>query len=76
MKPLRTTADVLAALGGTETIRHAFGVSPQVVSNWRVRNRFPAHTYVLFMMLLDDVGVDAPNKLWPMRRKTIKRKKR
>jgi hypothetical protein len=53
-----------------------FGVSPQVVSNWRVRNRFPSYTYVLFFRLLEDNGFSAPSKLWPMRRKTIKRKKR
>jgi hypothetical protein len=76
MKTLRTTTDVLAALGGTDRIRDIFDVSPQVISNWRVRNRFPSHTYVIFMGLLDDNGLDAPNKLWPMRRKTINRKKR
>lgn len=77
MKTLKTTKEVIDALGGTEAVSAAFTASRQSVSNWRVHNSFPAHTYFGFSILLAENGIHADSKLWKMHRKpnTSRKKK-
>jgi len=62
-----STSDVIDALGGTSAAAQKIGVRPQVISHWRVKGKFPAHTYIALRDLLEKEGIEAPDHLWRMR---------
>lgn len=64
---LQSTEDVVLALGGTGEVARMMGVRPQVVTNWRAMEKFPAHTYLALKDALDKKGRDAPDELWRMK---------
>jgi len=64
---LRTTSDVIDALGGVAALARMTGVSNPGVYNWRAGRQFPADTYLLIKAELKALGHDAPDHLWPMR---------
>lgn len=66
MTRLKTTEDVVAALGGTPAVSRLTGRGITAVCNWRARNVFPPNTYALLLGALRDVGKDAPGSLWGM----------
>jgi hypothetical protein len=65
--PHVSTSDVIDALGGTSTAAQKIGVRPQVISHWRVKGKFPAHTYIALRGLLEKEGIEAPDHLWRMK---------
>jgi hypothetical protein len=64
---LKTTSEVIDALGGTAKTSNLMGVSMQAVSNWRGMMQFPSHTYLPLMALLRERGIEVPDSLWRMR---------
>lgn len=71
---LRTTSDVINALGGIAALAQLTGVSNPGVYNWRAGRQFPADTYLLIKAELKALGHDAPDHLWPMRTKKAARR--
>jgi len=69
MKKLRTTEDVIIALGGIFKVSELTNTSVNGVYNWRAGKQFPADTYLLLKDELKDIGMDAPDTMWPMRRR-------
>ena len=67
MTTLRTTSDIINALGGIETMAELTGTSVNGVYNWRAGKQFAADTYRLLKDALEEIGHDAPDTLWPMR---------
>ena len=67
MKTLRSTADIIDALGGIETVAELTGTSVNGVYNWRAGKQFPADTYLLIKEYLKVINATAPDHLWPMR---------
>lgn len=65
LKLLSTTGDVIDVLGGNAAVARRFGVSPQVVSNWRV-GTFPSKTYVAIQAELKPMGYTAAPSLFRM----------
>lgn len=65
--PFNTTSEIIDALGGTSSAAEKVGVRPQVISHWRVKGYFPAHTYLALKALLEKEGIEAPDTLWKMR---------
>lgn len=63
---LTTTSQVIDALGGNKAVEALTGCSPQVVSNWRRFDTFPASKFVLMTSALAAVGKHAPASLWGM----------
>lgn len=67
MKYLRTTADVVEALG-LETLCALTEANPKQVWHWYGRaGLFPANTYVAITRALRRRGCVAPATLWPMK---------
>ena len=67
MKTLRSTSDIIDALGGIEAMAELTGTSINGVYNWRAGTQFPADTYRLLKDELKAIDIDAPDHLWPMR---------
>jgi hypothetical protein len=67
MTTLRSTSDIITALGGIEAVAELTGTSINGVYNWRAGKQFPADTYLLLNAALKAIGDDAPDTLWPMR---------
>ena len=67
MAKLRTTSDVIDALGGIDAMSELTGTSVNCVYNWRSGRQFPADTYRLLKDELEKIGHDAPDHMWPMR---------
>ena len=65
---LRSTEQVIEALGGYHAVIKMTGATPQVVSNWKKFKTFPSNTYTLMQRQLARVGKQAPDSLWGMRR--------
>lgn len=61
---LRTTVEVMDALGGNQAVERITGRSPQAVSNWRRFQTFPANTYAVMTHALSRIGKTAPPSLW------------
>jgi hypothetical protein len=76
MTTLKTTAEVITALGGIDAMSELTGTSINGVYNWRADKQFPADTYRLIKDELMDIGADAPDYLWPMRVPPKRRKAR
>jgi len=69
MKKLRTTEDVIIALGGIPAMAKLTNTSVNGVYNWRAGKQFPADTYLLIRAELAERGLAAPDSMWPMRQK-------
>lgn len=65
-RKLRTIGEVIEALGGNVAVRRRTGRSPQAVTNWRARGRFPRETYLLINGDLRRLRCSAPASLWGM----------
>jgi hypothetical protein len=65
MADLRTTSQVIDALGGTCAVGRLVGRQPPAVTNWRERG-FPPETFLIFQHLLAERGLRAPAALWKM----------
>lgn len=66
MAPLRTTSDVISALGGIQAVVGLTGRSTQAVWNWKDRGVFPAWTYLALTKALAEAGHTADPKLFRM----------
>jgi hypothetical protein len=64
MNQLRSTDDVIDALGGTNAVAGLTGRGAPGVSNWRVRGYFPPRTYLAMTQALMAKGLVAPAWLW------------
>ena len=72
MKYLRTTEQVIDALGGPEKLCEVTEANPKQAWHWYGRaDQFPCNTYVAITRALRRRGYRAPDHLWPM--KGIKR---
>ena len=68
MDELRTTLDVIIALGGNQAVADLTGSTNKAVSNWRRPNEtFPSNTYVSLLAALHAIGKTAPASLWNMK---------
>jgi hypothetical protein len=67
MAKLRTTSEVIDALGGNQALSDMTSTSVNGVYNWRAVGQFPADTYLLLKDALDKIDMNAPDHLWPMR---------
>jgi hypothetical protein len=65
-KHLRTTAQVIAALGGKRAVADLTGRSWSAVWNWEDRKAFPPNTYAIIKGALQANGMAAPDSLWGM----------
>ena len=66
MRTLKTTSEVIDALGGTKAVAELTKRSYRAAFNWRSFPKFPANTFVIFRAELDRCGFDAPLSLWGM----------
>ena len=65
---LKNVPEVIAALGGNDAVAAHLDTTYNAVSNWRLRGRLPAHTYLAIRTLLKRRGFEAPDRLWAMTR--------
>ncbi len=64
---IRTTREVVKALGGIDGVVRLTGASADSVSAWQARlNRFPAKTYLVMTEALAEMGMSASPALWNM----------
>lgn len=62
---LETADQVLEALGATNIeVARITGAKPSAVSNWRLFGKFPSRKFRLMKALLQERGLDAPDRLW------------
>jgi hypothetical protein len=61
---IETVAAAIEALGGSSEIRRIAGVSPQVVWNWKDRNRFSARKHAMLSRAFRKRGLYVDEKLW------------
>lgn len=71
-KHLKTTVDVIDALGGNIAISRVLGVHHKAVGNWRYSGEFPANSYLVLQGLLREQGFTAPNQLWAMKQRSFR----
>jgi hypothetical protein len=76
MQVLRTTADVIDALGNNVQTAKLLGVKYNTVTNWRTFGHFPPDTYVMMQRELELRDFIAPPELWKMRVRGKPRKTR
>ena len=67
MDELRTTSEVIDALGGNPAVAELTSSTPKAVWNWRGFQTFPSNTYVAMTQALRAKGKTAPATLWGMR---------
>ena len=67
MHHLRTTLQVIEALGGYHAVATLTGRTPNAAENWKRHLAFPADTYLVMTDALSDKGFSAPPSLWKMR---------
>jgi hypothetical protein len=67
MHELRTTLDVIIALGGNQPVADLTDSTNKAVSNWRGFETFPSNTYVAMISALHAIGKTAPASLWNMK---------
>lgn len=63
---LRTTVDVIEALGGTRAVAELTGRTYNAAHNWRGFPTFPANTFLKMQAALNERGHVAPSSLWGM----------
>jgi hypothetical protein len=66
METLKTTSEVMDALGGNLAVAEITGSKPKAVSNWRRFETFPSKTYLAMTNALLAKGKQAPASLWKM----------
>lgn len=66
MATLRTTKDVIEALGGTKQVALMTGREYPAAFNWRSFETFPPDTYLVLTAALAARGFSAPPSLWRM----------
>ena len=67
MRTLQTAAEVVEVLGGDEAVAaNLFATEERAVANWRLKGKFPAHTFIAIKLLLKRKRLDASDKLWTM----------
>jgi hypothetical protein len=71
MSNLRTTAQVIKALGGKHEVARLTGRSWSAVWNWEDRKAFPTNTYAVLKAKLETKGASAPDTLWGMASKEM-----
>lgn len=65
MRTLTTVPQVLDALGGNAAVRRLLELkNPNVVANWRWRERLPPRTYLTLSDALKRKRLKAPPSLW------------
>ncbi len=67
MDELRTTAEVIDALGGNQPVANLTSSTNKAVSNWRGFPTFPSNTYLAIIEALRARGKTAPASLWGMK---------
>jgi hypothetical protein len=67
MNELRTTSEVIIALGGNRPVAELTRSTHKAVSNWRGFSKFPSNTYLAMTAALAAKGKTAPASLWGMR---------
>lgn len=63
---LRTTNEVMDALGGTREVAAITGRTYNAALNWRNFLTFPSNTYLVMQTALHARGLVAPASLWGM----------
>lgn len=63
---LTTTKEVIAALGGLNSVAEITGSSYKAVSNWGGFDTFPARHFLVMTAALRKRGKSAPASLWNM----------
>ena len=76
MKILKTTSEVMDALGGNQAVSQLTGRTAQAVSNWRRFDSFPSNTFVAMTAALAMSGQFAPASLWGMRAAEMQAKRK
>jgi len=66
LAPLKTAAEVIDALGGTQAVADMFRIGYGAAWNWRIRG-LPADTYAAMQRELNHRGYMAPAVLWSQR---------
>lgn len=64
---LKTSGEVIDAVGGGTVAAGIASSSPQCVNNWRRSGRFPPGTFLVFSARLKELGKRAPAALWRMK---------
>jgi hypothetical protein len=64
---LNSATAVIDALGGNAAAIALTGASPQMVTNWRARDRISPATFLLFTDALAALGFRADPALWGIR---------
>ena len=59
---LKTTDQIIDALGGTVATARICGVSSPTVSNWRMRGGIPPERYFVITAALEAAGKPSPSK--------------
>jgi hypothetical protein len=67
MEELKTTSEVVDALGGYLAVAEITGSKPKAASNWPRFETFPSNTYVALTSALLAKGKTAPATLWGMK---------
>ena len=67
LKHIGTTTEAIDVLGGTVAVARLIGKSPQSVTNYRPRSRFPSDSYLTMRAALNEKGYDASPTLWGIR---------
>lgn len=67
MDELKTTSEVMDALGGNIAVAELTSSSTKAVWNWRGFETFPSKTYVAMIGALEARGKTAPATLWGMK---------
>ena len=75
MTEIKTTTEIIDALGGNLKVAALTSSKPKAVSRWR-GTTFPANTYLIIKAELLRLGVSAPDHLWSMREPPAVRRKR
>lgn len=63
-RQLKSTVEVINALGGLQGMRELIGAVPQQVHLWKVRGFFPSRYYMVMSRALTEKGFEAPPELW------------
>lgn len=66
-KPLQSSDDVFAVLGGLSGVMDLTKSKYKTVHQWKASGSFPSNTYVLMTSELERLGHTAPASLWDMR---------
>ena len=68
MQLMTKTSTIINALGGTVAVAKMFKINPTTVSYWKSHNYFPANSYLMLKDVLAKRRIQAPDRLWAMRR--------